>query len=205
MNLETKTEIKPTRIESTIIYAEFDEALEILNLINYEFVSLRQIAQLRVSYGKEHEFSKNENLAREGILYVPKKGIFLTKNSPILDNAKEAVRAHKNGREYFLTDEQFEQSLTNSVRLVGRKIPTNRFKENEITAFAFGNFAEKYGNFLYESGIKEMSVYLANFSDKPFARQMKFMELESNSAFNSIGKFFGDIKELKVCGVKNIK
>lgn len=199
MDLETKTEIKSAKLESTIIYAEFDKALEILSSINYEFISLLQIAQLRMSYGKEHYFSKNENIVREAVLYIPKKGIFLTKNSPIINNAKEAVQINKNGNEYFLTGRQVEQALTNSVKLLGKSIPTNRFKDNEITNFAFGNFAEQYGDFLYESGIEKMPIYLTRFSDKPFARQLRFKGLESKSALNSFGKISGDYA---ICGVK---
>lgn len=200
MDLERKTEIKSAKLESTIIYAEFDKALEILSSINYEFISLLQNAQLRISYGKEHYFSKNENLVREAVLYVPKKGIFLTKNSPIINNAKEAVQINKNGNEYFLTGKQVEQALINSVKLLGKSIPTNRFKNNKITNFAFGNFAEQYGNFLYESGIEKMPIYLTRFSDKPFARQLRFKGLGiSSSAFNSFGKISGDYA---ICGVK---
>ncbi len=205
MDLESKTETKFAKLESTLVYAEFDEALEILNSINYELISLPQVAQLRIQRGKEHYFSKNGNYTREAFIYSQKKGAFLTKNSPIIESAeniKKAIQSHKNKSEYFLTDEQVEQALVNSIRIRGINIPTNRFKENEITAFAFEDIAEIYGNFLYESGIKEMPVYLSCFSKNPFARQMKFMSLSHKSAFNSIGKFFGDLKELKVCGVK---
>ena len=202
MDLETKTETKFAKLESTIIYAEFDEALEILSSINYEFISLQQVAQLRIQQGKDFYFSKDGNWTKEAFIYSPEKGAFLTKSSPIIGNEREAVQTHRKGVEYFLTDEQVEKSLTNSVGLVGRKIPTNRFKENEITAFAFGEIAEQYGNFLYEYGIKEIPVYLTCFASRPFARQMKFMGLSHNSAFNSIGKFFGDIKKFEICGVK---
>ncbi len=205
MDLEAKTKIKFVNIGALIGNANFDEALEILSSVNCELISLPQIAQLRIQLGKNSYFSRNGNYTREAFIYSPKKGAFLTKNSPIINNVnniKEAVQAHKKGIEYFLTDEQVEQALSNSVRLVGRKIPTNRFKENEITAFAFEEIAEQYGNFLYESGVKEMPVYLSCFSKNPFARQMKFMSLSHKSAFNSIGKFFGDLKNLEVCGVK---
>lgn len=190
-------------IEIGKFLAQFDDMIDILKLINNEVISLKQNAQLRMESAKELYSIKNSgNWTREAFVYVPRKGVFLVKNSPMIENAKEAVQAFKNRTEYFLADEQVESCLASSVKLTGIKIPTNRFKDNEITSFAFEDVAEKYGNFLYESGIKEMPVYLTCFSDKPFARQMKFMGSFHNSAFNSIGNL---LDNFSLYGVKNRK
>lgn len=150
--------------------------------------------------GKDAYVSKNGNWIREGVIYLPDKRIILTKNSPIMENAKEATNAHRSGNEYFLTEEQVEQALTDSVRLSGESLPTNRFKESEIANFAFGDVAEQYGLFLKDAGIKEMPVYLTNVSGKPFARQLWFGLLDDGSGFG--GYYRGLAFALRLRGVK---
>jgi len=189
-------------LELELVSAQFNEAVEIFKSINSKIISLSQSAELRVKYGKDFYFSKNGNWTKEAFIYAPRKGVFLTKNSPIIKNANDAVQAHKNKSEYFLTDEQVEEALINSIRVFGINISTKKFKDNEITVFAFGDLAEKYGNFLYELGVKEMPINLTCFSDKPFARQMYFNGFYNKSALNSIGTLFSDYK---LCGMKNLK
>lgn len=172
--MEIQVDVKPTGIESAIAYAPFDKAKEALENKGYRIISLEENAGLRMQQGKDHSVSKNGNWTREGVLYLPDKRIMLTKNSPIMVNAKRATQAHRSGNEYFLTEEQIEQALIDSVKLSGESIPTNRFKDNEVTNFAFGDVAEQYGLFLKDAGIKEMPFYLTQTSDKPFARQMWF-------------------------------
>ena len=168
---------------------------EALESQGYEIISLAQNAQLRMQQGAGSPVSRNGNWTREGVLYVPKKGAFLTRNSPIMQNAKEATQAHRKGRDYLLTDEQVEQSLQDSVQLSGNEIPTNRFGENEITNYAFGDQAEAYGKFLREAGIKEMPVYLANVLDEPFARQMWFGGLGGGSGLGGLsGDLYDDLR-----------
>lgn len=118
-----------------------------------------------------------------------------------MESPKKATNAHRSGNEYVLTGEQVEQALSNSVKLLGKSIPTNRFKDNEITAFVFGDVAEDYGIWLAnEAGIKEMPVYLANVSDKPFARQMWFRDLGGRSVLNGYDRDLDDGGRLR--GVK---
>jgi len=57
----------------------------------------------------------------------------LTKNSPIIDNAREATKCHRNGNEFYLNKEQVEEALENSVEIKNQNIPTNKLGENEIT------------------------------------------------------------------------
>ena len=87
-------------------------------------------------------------------------------------NAKQATQCHRKGIEYYLTDKQVEEALADSVKLSAESIPTNRLGENEITAYAFGNQAKQYGEFLKQAGIDEMPVWLTSIKDKPFARQL---------------------------------
>ena len=61
-----------------------------------------------------------------------------------MQNPREATEAHRAGNEYFLTDEQVEQALKNSVEFLTNCIATGKL-EDEITSLAFGRIAEDYG------------------------------------------------------------
>jgi hypothetical protein len=129
--------------------------------------------------GANADICRTGNWTREGVVYVPEKGIFLTKKSPIMNSAKEATECHRNGEEYTLTPEQVEEALSDSVKLFSKLIPTKRFGENVITNYTFGKDAQKYGDFLTETGINEMPIFLTAVTDKAFARQMWFCRLGS--------------------------
>jgi len=159
---------------SAYISAPFDEGKEILRREEYEIISLEENAMFRIREGTSAGISRNGNWVKEGVLYVPNKGIFLTKKSPIMKNAKEATACHRKEIEYYLNDEQIEESLSDCVRLLGNPIPTYSFADNPITAYAFGEQAEAYGNFLKQAGITEMPTWLSDMQDKPFARQIAF-------------------------------
>ncbi|MBI2106394.1 hypothetical protein HYT57_00260 [Candidatus Woesearchaeota archaeon] len=170
-------DIKPIVTYSAYVEAPFDKAKEALEKEGYHVISSRENAQLRMQEGKDAFVSRNGNRTREAFIYNPKTGIFLTNNSPIMANAQEATNCHRNNKEFYLTDAQVEESLADCVELSDKAIPTNRFAENQITVYAFGNVAEQYGQFLKSAGIKEMPIWLANLEDKPFARQMWLLRL----------------------------
>ncbi|MFA7708386.1 MAG: hypothetical protein WCX73_05540 [Candidatus Pacearchaeota archaeon] len=171
-------DVKPTGTDSAYVERPFDEAKAELESNGYHIVSLEEFAKVRIAQGKDSHVADYGAYVKEGFLYVPQKGIFLVRNSPILANAKEATECHKKGKEFYLTDTQVEEALTNSVQFKDSKsIPTNRFAEDERTAFAFGETAKVYGEFLKEAGIKEMPVYLASLENKSFARQAWLREL----------------------------
>ncbi|MDP3917287.1 MAG: hypothetical protein Q8Q42_03290 [Nanoarchaeota archaeon] len=165
-------DVRPTEIESAYVEKPFDEAKAELEANGYNIISLEQFAELRIAQGEGSRVANYGSRTKEGFLYVSKKGIFLVGDSPILANAEEAANCNRNGEEFYLTQEQVEESLVNSVQFKdASSIPTNRFEEDEITAFAFGRSAGEYGEFLKETGVKEMPVYLANPEKRPFARQ----------------------------------
>lgn len=167
-------DVKQRGLRSAYIAAPFDEGIEALAREGYRVISLEENAQLRIQNGADAFVSRNGNWTREGVLYVPRKGTFLTKKSPIMANAREAANCHRNGQDFYLTGEQVEEVLSDSVGLSGTLIPTDRFKENEITAYAFGEYAEAYGQFLKQAGIYEMPLYLTDTRKKPFVRQIWF-------------------------------
>lgn len=165
-------DITPRGLYSAYILAPFDQGKEALEQEGYSIISLKQNAQLRIDQGKEESISINGNWTREGVLSVPTKGIFLTKNSPIMANAQAATNCHRENREFYLIDARVQQSLADSVVLSEKPIPTNRFAEDPITVYAFEDIAEQYGQFLRNAGIIEMPILLANLQDNPFARQL---------------------------------
>ena len=198
---EILIDIKPAAIESSRASGPFDKALEALTENGYEPISLLQNAQLRIQQGVNSYISENANWTREVFVYIPKKGAFLTRIPLIIENAREATQAHRERRVYLLTDAQVERTLEDSVKIKEEeKIPTNTFGENEITNYAFGEYSERYGQFLKEAGIKEMPIWLADLKDKPFATQMWFRSLIDSSVLYGAGKDLHDDRRLR--GVK---
>jgi len=193
-------DIKPRGIASAYVVAPFDKGKELLKKEGYNIISLQKNAELRIQEGANEDVSKNGNWTREGVLYVPKKGKFLTKISPIMANAKRATNCHRKGQDFYLTSKQVEESLSDSVELLEDSIPTKRFAEDEITVYAFGNLAEKYGNFLGEAEIKEMPILTTDIQDKPFARQMWFGCLGSRSVLDGYIRYLSDFYRVRgVC------
>ena len=183
--LEINVDVKPRGIASAYVDAPFDKGKEALESHGYNVISLEQNARLRMQEGKDFYVSRNGNWVREGVICVPKKGKFLTKVSPIMTKPKEATNCQRNGRNFYLTDEQVKQALENSVLLSANSVPTNRFGECDTTVYAFGNSAEDYGNFLRDTGIKEMPIWTTGLQEKPFVRQQWFDGLDSRSVFDS--------------------
>lgn len=190
-------DIKPTGTESAYIEAPFDVAKQDLEANGYKIISLRDNALLRIQQGKDSYISRNGNWTREGFVYTPKKGIFLVRNSPIIDNAKQATDYHRKGQEFYLTQDQVEESLKDSVKIDRKEIPTKRFNDDAITAFAFGDVAGQYGDFLKEAGIKEMPIWLASTEEKPFARQNWFRDLDLRSELSGNGRLLNDDSRLR--------
>ncbi len=196
---EIKVDIRPTGIESAVIYALFDQALEALTKNGYDIISLAQNAQLRIQQGANSHISRNGNRVREGVIYFPNGKPKLTPNSPILESALQATEAHENREEFYLTSEQVEKALEDSVDFPQEniEIPTNRFAEEALAVYAFGGEkgARVYGEFLRNAGIKKMPVYVVskdnvNSQSQPFARQMWFGGLDVGSGLS------GDVWDL---------
>lgn len=183
---KAEEKLKPKTLEKKVdsIYeiSPFDQGKKQIEAKGYEIISLEENALLRIKERENAESSVYGNYTREGIVYVPRKGVYLTKNSPIMQNAEEATQCHRKGKEYYLTSKQVKEALRNSVRIENSSIPTDKFKENPITKFAFGRYAEQYGNFLRKAGFNEMPIILAPIQNKPFARQMWFSRITCDCA-----------------------
>ncbi|MBS3081204.1 hypothetical protein J4221_07065 [Candidatus Pacearchaeota archaeon] len=165
---------------SAYVVAPFDKGLEVLQEGDYRLISSQENSRLRIQEGYQAYISQMGNWVSEDAIYVPNKGKFLTKVSHIARNAREATQAHRNGEDFYLNENQVEECLADCVELTSESVPTNRFGENEITIYAFGEHTEDYGKLLREYGIKEMPVWLAGIRDKPFARKVWFVRLGDN-------------------------
>ncbi len=180
---ELQVDVRPSGIESAVVYAPFDQALETLTKSGYDFISTAQNAQLRIEQGAKSPVSQNGNWVKEGIVYRPNENPRLVRVSPIISSANDATQAHRNGKEFYLVSSQIEQALADSIEFPVKniEIPTKRFGEEALTAYVFGGEkqAQLYGAFLAEAGIKAMPVWAVdknhmNKQSEPFARQLWF-------------------------------
>ena len=179
-------------LQSAYLNAPFDEGLDVLQRKGYDLITLQQEAQLRIDKGPIAVISRYGNWVLEDVLYIPKRKPLLTRMSPIAKNPIEATQAHREGRDFYLTDKQVDECLASDyVEIIEEEISTNRFKEHAVTAFAFGEHAENYGNFLKENGIEEMPIFLADMQDEPFARKMWFWGLEFRSDLDGWDLYLG--------------
>ena len=157
----------------------FDESLKALREQNAGVISGRDVAYARISLGPKNNISTYGSYVKQCFLYIPKKGLFLSCESPIIEFAEDATNCHKNENEFYPDKNQVEKALAKSVRVPDNlaAIPIDRFGENEVTSFLFEDLAEKYGSFLGKHGIIEMPIYKldenkVNSQEKPFARQV---------------------------------
>jgi len=203
--------IEPVTIRSIIRYGVFDKVLKSLTEDGYEAISLIQNAESRIQQDKDARISIYGNWVSEGVRYVPMGKNKLLRISPMLESAKEATQAHRVGGEFYLTREQIEQSLTDSVDFPEEtiEIPTNRFDLEQLTIYAFGGEkkARAYGEFLYDAGIEKLLIYAVdkdyvNEQKWPFVRQIWFRNLDGMSALYS---FWGIHCDHDMRGVKMAK
>jgi hypothetical protein len=204
--VKTRTEIvvdvKPTEIVSASLNAPFDEGKRDLEGRGYDIISLEENAKLRMQVGKDSVISKTGNWVREAFLYIPERGVYLTKYSAIMENPEEATTYSKNGSEFYMSTEQIAKSLSNSVKLTNEtipitdtinqliptkgltgRIPTRGLVDNKIAVYAFGGIknTRDYGEFLRDAGINEMAIWFADTWGKSFVRQMWFGPLSEGA------------------------
>jgi hypothetical protein len=197
--VELIQDIKPT-IVSAYVNAPFDQSKEMLVKADYEIITAEQNAGLRMQYGKDAFVSKNGNYVKEGCVYVPSKGRFITRGSLVMASPNQATESHRNRNEFYVSQEQIDSVIGNSVQVPFEQsvIPTNRFGKDPVTVFLFGQSAQKYGEFLMEAKIDNMPLYFndknyVDSKDKPFANQLWLSRLALNSAVygNLIAGYLG--------------
>jgi len=185
-----KEDVKPSLTSSAYVKAPFDVAKKELERKGYRIISLEEAAKLGRDKDSIHnEYANNHgnyHFVREGILYVPEKGIYITKNSPIMDFPEEATQAHKEEKDFYLTDEQVRKALEDSLWIPSKselRIPTagiklgergeikildnlsehgkielSPFEDSVLANYIFGEETKKYGDFLRSKNLGCFSV-----------------------------------------------
>ncbi|MDP1728674.1 MAG: hypothetical protein Q8L27_00540 [archaeon] len=180
---DAKYKIGNKTLVSTYVGKPFDEAKAELENKDYSIITPEQFAQLRIAKGASHSVSTSGAYTSMGDIMIPKKGRFLTPLSLVMKNPTEATQAHRNGKEFYVSDEDTEKALENSIVIPYNQseVPFNRFAEDPITAFVFEKIAKEYGEFLQETfkevGITAMPLLFdyeryINSQKSPFANQL---------------------------------
>ena len=208
---EINVDIKSAGIQSAVVYAPLDKALEALTEKGYRVIFLPENVRLRIQQGPRSFISRNGNWTGEGVIYFPNGKPKLVRTSPILLSAKEATQAHKSREEFYPSQNQIDQALIDSIDFPQEniKIPTDRLSEEALTVWAFGGEKEAraYGEFLREAGIKEMPVYAVNKNrisrqNSPFARQIWFKYLGDGSGLGGYARSIMHGYAGRLCGLK---
>jgi len=210
------------RVSSAYVYRsgywndDFQMAVKAMEIAGYKVISLKEAAVLRLIEGKNWPresfkpypvISDKGFTTKEAFIYVPKKGLFITKNSPMMETPESVER----GKEYYLTDEQVEKALTDAVEVKVEGVPTRRFAENEITNYLFGGVAKEYGEYLSGtiSEIRTVAIHYEQGGERAFARQVFFGDLyralfsEDWHSSCLTGRKFGERSDLR--GIKIIE
>lgn len=165
----------------------FEKGREFLEQEGYRIISLEEQARLRIQEGSEAAISRYGNWVKEGVIYVPKKGIFLTKKSPIMNNSIKKENAPRKDGSFYLTAEQVKLALTDSVKITETEIPVSDFASNELTKYAFGKYAKSYGGLLKQNGVESMPITLAAPEDKPFIVQLWLRSVRPDAKSELLG------------------
>ena len=170
-----------TTVTSAISYGKFSSLLNEFRRQQFALISLKENAELRIHKGKNSAESWTGNYVREGFLYIPHKGIFLVKNSPINDHVNQADDANMMGFEYGITMEDAEKALQDSVHIPydTQEIAIEDLPDNPIAGFAFGEAVAEYALFLKEADITKWPIWiipkgLVDTQPHPFVRQVIF-------------------------------
>jgi len=185
----------------------FDEALKIIRRARGRVILARDLVYGRAKKGRNSSLCNIGSYVKEGVLYIPDKTIFI-KNSPLLNQrlAGKAVQAHRKGKEFYVDElvkkyqeqvnqdknKQLEKRKTLAINKRGSfNIPTNRFKDEELTLWLFKDMAGQYGDFLRQNNIDEMPVYLSGNDKKSFANQLWFGDFDFRSGLNCHSRDIG--------------
>jgi len=181
-------DIEKGRIKSAYVYEPFDIAKAELEKNNYKIISAEQNARLRIQEGKEAFVSGNGNLTREGFIYIPRENfVYFTFNSPIMDFPSEAITASIRDNPFYINEKQKEKALSKSIKInYKHDVPVEELHNDEVTAQIFGKAIKKYGEFLKDAGINEVSFGLfgrdvVDKQDNPFATQLWLAGLNNGS------------------------
>lgn len=195
--MEIHYDVRPRRAQSVYIECPFDEGIKELAKAGYRVISAEENARLRIQEGKDALISREGNIVREGIIYMPGDFGYLTKCAPEIEDPIKATRCSRKNKELYPSKEQIERAIDSSVSVKfpypedsyhPKRIPVDRLAEEETTRFMFGDSAERYGEFLKEIGMKNicLNIPYGMWMDqlrKPYSEILFFGEVLDFNAF----------------------
>jgi hypothetical protein len=165
-------------LTTAISFGVFEELVPQFSLRGFKLISLEENAWLRISRGKYSPECWTGNFLREGFMYIPGRGAYLIRHSPINDNLKTSRMANSLGSEYHVTLKESERHLKNAVQIPYdlKEIKVSDFETNSITQFAFGSAVSEYANFLKDANVDKLPIWLlpeglVDGQSQPFIRQ----------------------------------
>lgn len=174
-NPKIEVDINQNGIESALIEAPFDEAKLALENQGYRIISAEEHAKLACQEGIKSTICQSGNWVREGFIYVPKKGIYFSKKSPVITNSERAVKAEAGrGKIFYLTKDQVEESLSDAVELKKTEFPVEQLGEDEITTYILGSSAKTLAKFLKENEKTHFYLGTEEFRKRPHVTQANF-------------------------------
>lgn len=175
----------------------WEQCISQVNQANQKIATAKQGMSDRITKGKGSEYFQKGCWYPENFNVVNKRILVaLGDYNPLIPHAKQAVLAHKDNKEFYLTDDVLlnkkpasqvleeiaeqdkpkpihEKRVFDIGKLQTHDIQTDSFADDNVIVFlARGEKpAQKYGNFLDKKlGIKKITFYLPSISEKDYAR-----------------------------------
>ena len=193
----------------SIVYSEdiFNKSLRKLQKSNARLMSINEVALARIQIPPYHLLNLTGTYVSEGIVAIPRVGIIVTNESPILQFPEEATASHERGSEFFLDSFLNKKNIEKYIDLAKLNmdsffladwreipedsntilsLPVEKLGDDEKTEKLFKGEAKKYGEFLKESGCEEFVIwfnsrqYIENLK-RPHANQLWFRWLDIRS------------------------
>jgi len=216
--MEIEVETRFGDLEMLVAIAPFDKALAALQREKATLVTAQQVAQARIVAGPDTKVSQYDSWVAENFVYFPNGKIFITpaKHSPILKHSAEATAAHRRGNEFNISKEE-AASLEELAKLgevyiltenKSYEIPIEKFAQDGLARFVFGDATIDYAKFLQEAGVNEVPVWLVDSKrvkeqKAPFARALRLDDLSYKSNLNGNNRDLNDDNRAR--GVRKAK
>lgn len=189
-------------IVSAIVAAPYNEGKEILESKGYREITLEENAFIRsVSNPKKRKESVwvEGNRVKENCLYIPRKGIYLSKYCFPKDFPDKITMCHKDHEEFYLDEEngfnkdKIQEILNYSIRLVKDnkrdklEVSIGDIGSDKRTQFAFGKSAGDYCSVLEKElekdDVDNIVFWFDRINDRPFVRKVFFASRANGSRF----------------------
>jgi len=203
----------PISIENLISGVFYDSRLlSYLESEEYEVITGERLASLRIQEGSESNVYKRHQLVREAALFLPGEKPRVIRSPPYLESIsklKSAMETNKlkflkdNGGNYIRslpfrvgeiipTEEEISAALPGSAMFPHKKIPTDRFGDEEITTWLFGGGdskkAREYGEFLKSNGAGHAwSASILGSEEMPYIRPLSVDGVNSLCGSDIVG------------------